>query len=182
MEENIPITWLNDFIFCPRSIFWHNLYGNFAKSTYQQTPQIKGLQAHESIDEQKYSTSKKWITSLEIFSDELGVLGKIDLFNEETGELIERKRRISKIYDGYLFQIWSQYFCLQEMGYEVKKLFFHSLVDNKRYPIPIPENSEKQQLVESISQMKNFSLEEKFSQNPEKCKHCIYRELCDVPR
>lgn len=30
MEENIPITWLNDFIFCPRSIFWHTLYGNFS--------------------------------------------------------------------------------------------------------------------------------------------------------
>lgn len=28
-EENpILITWLNDFVFCPRSIYFHNLYGD----------------------------------------------------------------------------------------------------------------------------------------------------------
>jgi len=182
MKTEIPITWLNDFIFCPRSIFWHNLYGNFAKSTYQQTPQIKGTQAHESIDTHSYSTSKKWITSLDIFSEELGVIGKIDLFNEKTGELVERKRTIKKLYDGYYLQVWAQYFCLKEMGYSVKKIFFHSLTDNKRYAIQIPTDTEKQQILEIISQMKKFSFETEFFQNSEKCHHCIYRELCDIPK
>ncbi len=181
MKTEIPITWLNDFIFCPRSIYWHNLYGNFSKSVYEQTPQIKGLQAHESIDKNKYSTSKKWISSLDIFSDELNLIGKIDLLNIKNGELVERKRTIKKIYDGYLFQVWAQYFCLVEMGYEIKKIFLHSLSNNKRYPIKIPEISEKQKIKNLISEMKNFSLEEKFSQNLEKCKHCIYAELCDIP-
>ncbi len=182
MEENIPISWLNDFLFCPRSIFWHNLYGNFAKSTYQQTPQIKGLQAHENIDKKRYSTSKKWLASIDIFSEELGLVGKIDLLNQETGELVERKRTIKKIYDGYYLQVWAQYFCLVEMGYSVKKIFFHSLTDNKRYSIKIPTETEKQKLKEIILQMKHFSLEKKFSQNPHKCNHCIYCELCDIPQ
>jgi len=57
-----------------------------------------------------------------------------------------------------------------------------TLVDNKRYSVKIPEIPEKQKLLKIISQMKNFSLEEEFSQNSEKCKNCIYKELCDIPK
>ena len=31
-----------------------------------------------------------------------------------------------------------------------------------------------------IKKMKTFSLDSPFSQNPSKCKLCIYKELCDV--
>jgi CRISPR-associated exonuclease Cas4 len=180
MEENIPISWLNDFTFCPRSIFWHNLYGNFTDSTYKQIPQIKGLQAHKSIDQKNYSTSKDLIFSLEIYSEELNIIGKIDLLNLKTGELVERKRTIKKIYDGYLLQVWAQYFCLIEMNYKINKIFLHSLTDNKRYKINIPTNTEKYKIKKIINQMKNFSLEKKFSQDIKKCNNCIYSELCDI--
>lgn len=180
MKDYILISWLNDFIFCPRSIFWHNLYGNFADSTYKELPQIQGLQAHESIDQKKYSTSKKWISSLEVYSEELNITGKIDLLNTETAELVERKRQIKKIYDGYLLQVWAQYFCLKEMKYNVDKIYLHSLIDNKRYKINIPKNTEKEKIKKIIKKMQNFSMEDKFSPNKEKCNKCIYSELCDI--
>ena len=40
MFEEILTTQLNDFIFCPASIYFHNLYGETDKMVYQSTQQI----------------------------------------------------------------------------------------------------------------------------------------------
>ncbi len=181
MESLIPISELNDFVFCPRSLYFHHLYGGYSTALYHDTPQTKGNIAHESIDEKKYSTSKKWLQGVEVSSEILGIYGKIDLFNTETGELVERKRKIVKVYDGYKLQVWAQALCLQEMGYTVQNIFLHSLVDNKRYAVEFSgvETHCNASLQEQIQKMRSFSLDDGFSQNPEKCAHCIYAHLCD---
>ena len=58
MFEEILITQLNDFIFCPASIYFHNLYGETDRMTYQSTQQINGTSVHESVDHATYSTRK----------------------------------------------------------------------------------------------------------------------------
>ena len=45
------------------------------------------------------------------------------------------------IYDGYVFQLYGQYFSLIEMGYQVKKIRFHSMDDNKISKIENYNNS-----------------------------------------
>ena len=180
MEENIIISNLNDFIFCPRSIYFHNLYSGFDESLYHSTYQTKGKNAHKNIDEKKYSSKKTIVQGIDVYSDEFGVIGKIDLYDADKKRLIERKNKIKVIYEGYYLQIYAQYFCLIEMGFEVNSLCFHSLSDNKRYDVKIPDEEDKIRLKEVIEQMRKFDLEDKnFSQNVEKCKMCIYRELCD---
>ncbi len=42
MEDLIPISNLNDFIFCPISIYFHNLYGEVDNIIFQTTDQING--------------------------------------------------------------------------------------------------------------------------------------------
>ena len=42
MEDLILISNLNDFIFCPVSIYFHKLYGNQDNLTYQSQYQING--------------------------------------------------------------------------------------------------------------------------------------------
>lgn len=42
MENPIAITKLNDFIFCPASIYFHNLFGDTEKIMYQSERQING--------------------------------------------------------------------------------------------------------------------------------------------
>ena len=59
MEETILISYLNDFIFCPVSIYFHKLYGAMDKTLYQSSFQIDGTNAHKAIDSKKYSTKKK---------------------------------------------------------------------------------------------------------------------------
>ena len=51
MDDLILITQLNDFVFCPVSIYFHRIYGNQDKITYQSVSQINGTHAHNKIDE-----------------------------------------------------------------------------------------------------------------------------------
>lgn len=181
MEEPIPATCLNDFIFCPASIYFHRFFDSFSTYSFQSTDQINGTAVHTTVDDGIYSTRKDIITGLDGYSEEYNLICKIDTYYSKTGTLIEKKKRIKTIYDGYVFQIYAQYFCLKEMGYDVKKLQLYSNDDNKKYNIPLPEDD-----IEMFSKFKNtiasimsFELE-KFSQsNIEKCRHCIYEPACD---
>ena len=179
MEENIKISNLNDFIFCPRSIYFHNLYSSFDERMYHTTYQTKGKNAHKNIDEQKYSSKKDILEGIDIYSEELGLIGKIDLFDTKKGILTERKNKIKTIYEGYYLQLYAQYFCLIEMGYKIKEIRFHSLSDNKIHKVNLPTKEDKQKLKNIISKINAFDLDNEFSQNPNKCKMCIYKELCD---
>ena len=42
MNEYIPLSTLNDFIFCPYSIYLHSVYMESDEDLYKATPQIKG--------------------------------------------------------------------------------------------------------------------------------------------
>lgn len=78
METYIPISFLNDFIFCPRSIYFHQLYGRTNENIYHTTAQSEGKMAHKSIDNKTYTTSKKVLQTIEIYSSRFGLGGKID--------------------------------------------------------------------------------------------------------
>jgi len=182
MEAYLPIAYLNDFIFCPRSIYFHQLYGRVEQRLYQSTDQINGKAAHQAVDTATYSTSKHVFQGMEVYSDTYRIGGKIDVFDSKQGELVERKKKIKVIYDGYIFQLFAQYYCLQDMGYEVQSLKLYSMDDNKRYDIARPEEDEaKQQAFESLLvKIRTFDLSDPFEANSNKCRHCIYNNVCDV--
>jgi CRISPR-associated exonuclease Cas4 len=179
MEPYIQISKINDFIFCPKSIYFHGIYENFSEKTYHQSPQVKGRIKHESIDYGKYSTAKRYLQGLEVYSEKYNLAGKIDIYDKEEKSLIERKNKIVKIYDGYRYQLYAQYFCMTEMNYEVKKLYFYSMTDNKKYEIDLPKGDELERFENTISEMRSFDmLKNNFKQSPAKCAKCIYAELC----
>ncbi len=179
MESYIQISKINDFIFCPYSLYYHSIYENFSAQTYHSSSQTKGKIKHENIDEGRYSTAKKFLQGTDVYCEKYGLCGKIDIYNQEEKSLIERKNKVVKIYDGYKYQLYAQYFCLQEMGYEVKKMFIHSLSDNKRYEIELPAGDELKKFEETIDEIKKFDIiKNKIKKNPKKCEMCIYRQLC----
>ncbi len=181
MSENpLNITALNDFVFCPMSIYFHNLYGDMERMTYQSTAQINGAKAHEAVDNKTYSAANT-IKSLEVFSEKYNLIGKIDIYNKATKTLIERKKKIKQIYDGYVFQIYAQYFAMLEMGYEVDRLIIHSIDDNKNYPVDLPELNIVmfKKFEKIIDDINSFNMNSFFQTNGEKCKHCIYSPYCD---
>lgn len=182
MEPYIPISFLNDFIFCPRSIYFHQLYGRSDESLYHSTDQSEGKAAHATVDAKTYTTAKKVLQTIEIYSQTYGLGGKIDTFDKATGVLTERKKKIKVIYDGYIYQLYAQYHCLVESGYKVNAMRLYSIDDNKVYPIPLPsQDKARQSAFESLlRQIRTFDMSAPFAVNQNKCFRCIYRYLCDV--
>ncbi len=180
-DDYLPISFLNDFIFCPVSIYFHQLYGDQAPITYQCSDQINGTAAHEAIDSQKYSSHQDILQAIPIVCEKYKLVGKIDLFYQKEGLLVERKKKIKVIYDGYVFQIYAQYYAMREMGYKVKRLKLYSKDDNHSYPVLLPdENPEmKDKFLKLLHQIQNFSVAAFHQLNREKCAHCIYEPACD---
>ncbi len=181
MDSLITLSQLNDFIFCPISIYFHNLYADLNNMLYHEKSQIAGTQAHKAIDKQTYSKNRDVLTGISVYSEELGIVGKIDIFYLQDGILVERKKKIKVIYDGYIFQLYGEYYCMKEMGYDVQELRFYSMDDNKIYPVALPsENKDMdKKFKETIQDMRSFDFYIYEQLNPDKCKRCIYHELCD---
>jgi CRISPR-associated exonuclease Cas4 len=177
MESYIQISKINDFLYCPRSIYLHSIYENFSDKTYHSFFQVAGRLNHQSIEEGTYSSEKKILLALPVFSDAFGIAGKIDIYDSEKKHLIERKTKIKKIWDGYIFQLYGQYFCMKEMGYEINKMFLYSMEDNKKYEIEIPSEAEKQKFKSVLEQIRNYNpLTDKNHSCP-KCQNSIYGAL-----
>lgn len=181
MDNAILFAHLNDFIFCPISIYFHQLYGNQAEITYQKEDQILGLDAHNTIDTQTYSSSKKILQGIDCYCDKYNLVGKIDLYDIEKKVLTERKRTIKYVYDGYVFQLYAQYFSLKEMGYDCKVIRLYSYTDNKIYLQSLPEQNREMLLkFESlIKEIRECNIETYIQTNKSKCQHCIYEPACD---
>lgn len=177
MENPIAISKINDFIFCPMSLYYHSIYERYNENVYHQTPQKVGKIKHENIEQGKFVTSKHIMQGTPIYCEKYNLAGKIDIYDTIKFELIERKYKVTKIYDGYRFQLYAQMFCLVEMGFRVDKMFIHSLCDNKRYEVTKPAKEELKYFEDTLEKMTNFC-PVNIKTNSAKCQHCIYAELC----
>ncbi|PIP03716.1 MAG: type V CRISPR-associated protein Cas4 [Candidatus Yonathbacteria bacterium CG_4_10_14_3_um_filter_47_65] len=181
MEPYIQISKINDFIFCPQSVYLHTIYDNFDAATYHDEPQKEGKLNHENIDNGKYSTSAHILQGMPVYSHHYNLAGKIDLFDREKKMLIERKTSIKHIYDGYKYQLYAQYFCLKDMGYDVERLRLYSLKNNKQYDIPLPGDDETRKFEKIIQRIRRFDVLKNVSCVSEaKCARCIYSNLCHL--
>lgn len=181
MEELLPITNINDFLFCPRSLYFGNVFRrSLGQDGFQQVPQKVGLASHKTIDEDTYSTRKDVLSGKMVFCEKYGLLGRIDVYDCRTQTLTERKWAVSAIWEGFKMQLYAQYLALKEMGFNVKFLKLHSKKDNKTYEVALPSEEDLFRLGEIIEEMRTFDFNAPFIPNEKKCNNCIYRELCDV--
>jgi CRISPR-associated exonuclease Cas4 len=183
MHVAIQISKINDFIFCPNSIYLHAIYESFQDEIYKQKPQIVGTIKHENIDKGYYSSDTRYLQGIPVFSDKYQIIGKIDIYDSINKSLIDRKYKIKEIYDGYKYQLYAQYFCMMEKGYEVNDLYLHSLSDNKRFKVELPNKSELKKFEKVLDDLVNFdpeNMDTNVSKN--KCNNCIYNMLCDYAK
>lgn len=118
---------------------------------YHASPQTNGRVAHEAVDSKKYSNRKDCITALPIYSSKYGLAGKIDIYRADEKLLIERKYQLKQIFQGQIYQLWAQYFCLTEMGYNVERLAFYEISRNRTIPINLPTTEEMSQFAKDFS-------------------------------
>lgn len=180
MENPVSISNLNDFIFCPASIYFHALDIETESLMYQDDCQINGSAAHEKSDSGRYSDRKNVLQAISVYCEKYNLLGKIDTFDSDTGILTERKKKITTIYDGYVFQIYAQYFALVEMGFTVNTLRLYSMSDNKAHNVLLPQNNQEmfEKFEALLNDMSVFRLNGFKQQNRQKCERCIYETLC----
>lgn len=174
MDSAIPISAINDFLFCPKSLYLHSIYSSFDTSIFHDKPQTIGRISHENIEDSTYTTSKHILQALSVYSARLGIKGKIDIFDIKKGYLVERKYRVKSLYKGFKYQLYAQMYCLEELGYAVKKLFIHSLSDNKRYEIEIPSQKERKEFEDTILNMQSFDASALDNHNCNHCSNNIY--------
>lgn len=93
-DDVIAISTLNDYVFCPYSIYLHNVYMDTDSDTYYAMPQILGAEAHSNVDNKTTSTKKNIIESMGIVSYKYRLIGKIDIYNGDLHLLIERKNNL----------------------------------------------------------------------------------------
>ena len=170
---------LNDFIFCPYSIYLHNVYVNADEGLYHAKPQTQGRLFHKSIDEKVASHNKGELFSLPVLSEKYGLMGKIDVYKTKDKLLIERKYQLKHIFQGQVYQLWAQYLCLLEMGYGVEHIAFYEISSNRLIPVSLPTERDIAELSSFIKRFRKFNPVNHINTNPNKCKHCIYCNLCD---
>ena len=68
---------------------------------------------------------------------------------------------------------------MKEMGYEVENLAFYEISTNKTISLDLPTEIEKNELESFIDKFKMFDPSESIQINENKCRHCVYSNLCD---
>jgi CRISPR-associated protein Cas4 len=177
MEIYIPISKINDFLYCPLSLYLHLSYEDFDQRNYHEAAQVAGKLAHENIENQGYSSAKRYLQGIDVYCEKYGICGKIDIYDQKENALIERKNKIKNIYLGYKYQLFAEYFCMDEMGYKVKKLFLRSLSDNKRNEISLPGKKEIVEFEETLAQIRNFGPNDIAKHSCPHCQNNIYSPL-----
>jgi CRISPR-associated protein Cas4 len=158
MDNFLQISKINDFLYSPKSIYFHQVYQDYDIQTYHSEFQTRGNLAHDKIDNGDYSSQKRYLSGMAVASEKYELIGKIDIYDIQEKTLIERKYKIQTIHKGYLYQLYAQMLCLEEMGYEVKKMCLHSLSDNKRYKVKTPAEAELKEFMKLLQQIRNYDL------------------------
>lgn len=180
MTDNaINITSLNDFLFCPYSIYLHNAFMEMDEDIFVATPQVRGKTAHKEIDERVFSVEPDDVQSLKVFSMELGLVGVIDLYRINKRHLIEFKYKGGdSLFLGQKLQLWAQYYCLEEMGYKVERISIFEKSTGVFHDVKLPDSEDKKILIDLIERFRSFDLTQSIEINDKKCAHCIYCNLC----
>jgi CRISPR-associated exonuclease Cas4 len=116
MMEPLPLSLLNDFLFCPRRAALKAVDGCWGENVHT----VKGDLAHEHADLPGYEVAKgvKLLRALPVFSDRLGLSGKCDIIeqNAEGGlSPVEYKKGPRRKFVNDDAQLCAQALCLEEM-------------------------------------------------------------------
>ena len=72
-ENPIVISNLNDFIFCPASIYFHSIDSDAEKLTFQDHYQLNGTAAHEKSDNGEYSDRKDILQAISVYCEKYDI-------------------------------------------------------------------------------------------------------------
>ena len=114
--DPLPLSLLNDFLYCPRRAALKAIEGWWGENEYT----VRGELAHEHADLPGYEVAKgvKLLRALPVFCDRLGLSGRCDIVEQHAdGSLcpVEYKKGKRRKFENDDAQLCAQAFCLEEM-------------------------------------------------------------------
>lgn len=185
--DYIPLRYLNEYTYCPRLGYIELVNGEFEDNEYTVDGSIK----HRVVEREKgidgACAGMGRMTSVLLSSDDLGIIGKIDLLESESNEVapVEYKRgRIprvqGKVYEPEKIQLCAQGLLLQENGYSTSRGYVYYADSHKRVEVPFTE----QLIAKTLSKIREFRKVASRDEPPpplansSKCPGCSLNKIC----
>ncbi len=115
MNDPIPISALQHYLYCPRQCALIHIEQTFSENLYT----LRGQRVHERADETSTTTEDgvRLERALPLYSDKLGLVGKADVVEFHDGKPypVEYKAGARKLKDADDVQLCAQAMCLEEM-------------------------------------------------------------------
>lgn len=193
--ETIPISALNQFLYCPRRAFLIHVEGIFVDNHHT----VLGNLAHEHVDFPGYEQRAGWklLRALPLFSDRLGLSGKADLvevrcaesgisnFKSEIQQVVEArpveyKKGPKRRFDNDEAQLCAQALCLEEMfGIPVPSGAIYHAQSERRTEV-VFDDALRQRTLSAISNLRSLISNSQIppAELKPQCEGCSLHEIC----
>ncbi|MEM1553230.1 MAG: CRISPR-associated protein Cas4 [Candidatus Bathyarchaeia archaeon] len=186
----IPATWIKQYYFCPRIIYFLGVLGYNERLTesisegkdFHSSEEHRAKRRKSVAGERKEPAKSVW-SKLAVASEKLGLYGVIDeVYETENGlVVIENKymKASKKPFPGHIYQAAAYAMLAEEKIHKVaRKIVIKYLRDNKTFEIPLTENLRKH-VIWIISRIKSIIEKEKLPRgNPKRCRNCGFTKIC----
>lgn len=182
--EMLPLSLLNDFLFCPRRAGLKIIEGWRAENEHT----VRGDIVHEHADLPGYEVAKNvtLLRALPVFSERLGLSGKCDVIERHAdGSLlpVEYKKGKRRQFENDDAQLCAQALCMEEMfSLSIPRgAVFHAESKRRRDVIFTPELRSLTE--QAINDLRSLSRAEQapLAQFKPACEECSLFEIC-LPR
>lgn len=140
--DYIPLRYLNEYVYCPRLGYLELVYSEFEDNIFT----VDGAIKHRAVEKEKGKNGNSetvHMTSVLLSSEDLGLIGKIDLLEIDEGNYfpVEYKRgkipnKEQKIYDPEKIQLCAQGLLLRDNGYPCSKGYLYFADSHRRIEVP----------------------------------------------
>jgi CRISPR-associated exonuclease Cas4 len=193
-DENvrlIPVTWIKQYHFCPRIVYYLGVSGFTERVTESMA---EGGEFHFNEDrkfqrrktlagERREKIRASW-NRLHVVSEKLGLYGTIDEVAEVDDGLVVVENKLMKAprkpYPGHVYQAVAYAMLAEENLHKpVRKVMVKYLRDGKSFEIPVTEDL-RRHVLWTIAKIKSIIEGEKIPReaSPKKCRNCGYRKVC----
>jgi CRISPR-associated exonuclease Cas4 len=184
MLESLPLSLLNDYLYCPRRAALKIIEGLRAENAHT----VRGDIVHEHADLPGYEVAKgvTLLRALPVFSDRLGLSGKCDVVERHAdGTLmpVEYKKGKRRQFENDDAQLCAQALCMEEMfGIPIQRgAVFHAESKRRRDVLFTPElRSLTEQAINDVHRLIDAEQAPPAQFKPA-CEECSLFKIC-LPR
>ncbi|CDF59225.1 CRISPR-associated protein Cas1 [Thermobrachium celere DSM 8682] len=176
MENYIPISSINTFVYCKRRFYLEYFLGFRTDNFYT----LEGKEKHSDLEH--WTDGGKYYKNIYVYSENLGVEGIIDIVLIKDGKItiIEEKRGRRAEWENDKFQVLAQAIAFEETyNKKVDEISIYYEFSNRRRYIEKTEDEIKKlkEIIENMKSIITSGLVPKFEYT-NRCEGCSEKEVC----